>query len=312
MKKLLVSLLLFVASTAMAAWPTKDITIIVPYPPGGPADVVARIYGQNLEKALKVNVLIKNMPGPAASVAIAHMMNTENDNHTFLHAGDDFITGQYINGNKMYEQFVPVNVLGKSYPFMIFGGKDSSQEKLIAQIKAGETINVGTLNLPTLFSLWAQNIKYGSHQIKWNFVPYKGGGEISRDVMGGHLEYGVGVFPTSSAEDLVHAGRLKPLLHSGDPRFKNIPSMKELGMTVTPLAGYLVSFVRKDTSPEAIAGFTAALKYQNDHMSHDAIRSVLRYEYVDLDAKGAEQFVATELRTVEKLLKNAPIQKNVR
>ena len=53
MKKLLTTLLLFIATTAMAAWPTKEITIIVPYPAAGPGDAVARIYQRELEKNVK-------------------------------------------------------------------------------------------------------------------------------------------------------------------------------------------------------------------------------------------------------------------
>jgi tripartite-type tricarboxylate transporter receptor subunit TctC len=211
----------------------------------------------------------------------------------------------------MYEQFTAVNVLGKSYPFMIFGGPDSSQKKLLEDIKAGNTINIGTLNLPNLFSVWALTIK-SNYPIKMNLVPYKGGPDIARDVMGGHVEYGIGTFPTASTEEWINVGRLKPLLHSGDPRFKNIPSMKDLGITVTPLTGYLATFTKKDTSPEAITGMTAVLKRLNAYEARDSIRSTLRYEYLDLDVNGTERFVSSEIRTLEQVLKNVQIQKIIR
>ena len=83
-------------------------------------------------------------------------------------------------------------------------------------------------------------------------------------------------------------------------------------MTVTPVAGWLATFVRKDTSPEAISTMSAALKRINDHDARDLLRSTLRYEYPDLDAKGTENFVTNEIRLLDQILKNVPVQKIIR
>lgn len=310
MKKLLTSLLFFIASTAMA-WPTKDITLVVPYPPGGPADITARIYQKELEKILKVNVNVRNMPGPAASAGIAHIMNSENDDHTFLHVGDDFVSGQHINGTKMYDQFTPVHTLGRSPAAMLVGGPGATQEKLLAEIKAGNPINVATINFPNIFSLWTQSIS-SNPQIKFNVVPYKGTADILRDVMAGHVTYGVLTLATAGNEDLVTAGKITPVLHSGDPRYKNIPSMRDLKMTVIPVSGYIAMFARKNTSPAAVAGMSTALKRVVEVEGRDAINSVMRFQILNLDAKDTEKFVAQEIVTIDRLLENAKIPKNVR
>lgn len=311
MKKFLASLLLFFAGASMAAWPNKDITLVVPYPPGGPGDIVARIYQKELEKVLKVPVVVKNLPGPAASAGIAHIMNTENDDHTFLHVGDDFLSGQQINGSKLYTQFSSVHVLGRSPAAMLVGGPNASQEKLLKEIKEGNPVNVATINFPNLFSLWTQSIN-SNPQIKFNVVPYKGTADIIRDVMAGHVEYGVLTLATAGNEELVASGKLTPVLHSGDPRYKNIPSMKDLKMTVIPVSGYIAMFARKGTSPEAIAGMSAALKRVVDIEGRDSLNAVMRFQILNLDIKESEKFVTHEIQTIDQLLKNATIQKNIR
>lgn len=311
MKKILASLVLFIAGSAMAAWPTKDITLVVPYPPGGPGDIVARIYQKELEKVLKVNVVVKNMPGPAASAGISHIMSTDNDDHTFLHVGDDFLSGQHINGTKLYNQFSAVHVLGRSPAAMLVGGPNASQEKLLADAKAGNTINVATINFPNLFSLWTQSI-VSNPPIKFNVVPYKGTADIIRDVMAGHVEYGVLTLATAGNEDLVNSGKLTPVLHSGDARYKNIPSMRDLKMQVIPISGYIAMFARKNTSPEAIAGMSAALRRVVDVEGRDSLNTVMRFQILNLDVKESEKFANQELHTIDRLLENAKIQKNVR
>lgn len=311
MKKLLTTLMLFIASTAMAAWPTKDITLVVPYPPGGPGDIVARIYQKELEKVLKVNILVKNMPGPAASAGLAHIMNNDNDDHTFLHVGDDFLSGQHINGTKMYDQFTAVHVLGRSPAAMLVGGPNASQEKLMKDVKAGNPINVATINFPNIFSLWTQSIT-SNPQIKFNVVPYKGTADIIRDVMAGHVEYGVLTLATAGNEELVNTGKITPILHSGDTRYKNIPSMKDLKMTVIPVSGYIAMFARKGTSQEAITGMSTALRHIVDNEARESLNSVMRFQILNLNIKDSEKFVPQELNTIDRLLENAKIQKNVR
>lgn len=293
----------------MAAWPTKEITLIVPFVAGGPSDVIARAYQQGLEQTFKVPVVVKNMPGAAHTIAINHILNSENDGHTFLQVNDDFISGQYLAGTKLYENFTPVHILGKSPALMVFGGANSSQEKLLAEIKEGNTINVGTINLTGLYSLWVTSIQ-SKPQMKINLIPYKGAADILRDVLAGHLEYGVGTFSVASAEDWVNEGKIKPILHVGDARFKNIPTIKDLGMTSVSSYTWIGTFAKKGTPPEAIAEMTAALKVIAT--TSGPVKSLRGFDFVNLNSKDAEKFVASEISIIEHLSKNANLQKTVR
>jgi len=302
----LLSIFLFVFVNLAHAWPTKDITLIVPFAPGGPSDIVARAYQQELEQTFKVNVLVKYMPGPAHSIAINHILNNENDGHTFLQVNDDFISGQYLAGTRLYEQFVPVHIIGK-HPFVMFGGPGTSQEKFLADVKAGNVINVGTIGVNSLYSLWVGNIQ-NKPSLKLNLVPYKGGADIIRDVIAGHVTYGVGTLSTANADEFIKDGKLKPILHvGGDARFKNVLSINELGMTAFTANTWIGTFARKNTPPQAIEQMSLTLK----RIAPAVIKNLRQFEIVNLTSKDAEKFVASEIQMLDQLTKNANIQKTV-
>lgn len=260
MKKLLTSILFALwATVATAAWPTKPITVIVPYPAGAWGDSLARIFQPELEDQLKVPVVIKFMPGAANSVAINHVLTEDNDDHTFLQINDDFITAQYVVGTKLYEKFTPVTIWA-TYPFVIYGGPNSSTDKFKQQIQRGETVNIGNLGIGGAMHLWTANVK---STLTFNPVPYKGAAPLLVDVLGGHIEYGMGNLVTSQAQQFLEEGKIHTIMvttPNRHPLYKNVPTYRELGFKGDPLVGWLGFVARKDTSTEAIEKMSTALR----------------------------------------------------
>jgi tripartite-type tricarboxylate transporter receptor subunit TctC len=240
---------LFLTSLSHAGWPTKEITLIVPYPPGGMNDQIARIIQPDLESKLRVPVTVHNLPGAANAVAINHVMSKPNDNHTFIVSMEDFITGPLYRNNKSYMAFKSINIIG-TVPYLIFGGKSASASKFKNQIEDGYTVNIASSGINSGSELWLKNLK---SSLKFNTVPYKGAGQLLSDVIAGHSEYGV--ISITAAYPMIQNGDLIPLVQSGKSRstvFPLVPTQVELGLGGPSSTAWFSIFTRNDT-PDLIS-----------------------------------------------------------
>jgi tripartite-type tricarboxylate transporter receptor subunit TctC len=257
MKKLIAISLLMFSSMVMAAWPTKPITLILPWSAGGWGDRLTREFQRDLERDLGVPVVVKPMPGAAFVVAINNMLGEENDNHTFMFVNNDFITSQYVLGTQQYEKFTPVSIW-MSQPYFIYGGKGATVEKLKQQIANGETVSIGNIGANGSQDLWSKSLKT---TLKINSVPYKGSGPMKVDVLGGHLEYGISAL--TGEQQLIDEGRLVPLVVSSNERHrlhKNAVPFNQVGFRGNPDEIFAGWVARKDASPEAIKGMSEAIQ----------------------------------------------------
>ena len=297
MKKYIIGLMMaLLSSMACAAWPTKPITIIIPYPPGGWGDQLGRIFQPALEDALKVPVVYKFMPGAASAVAINHILAEENDDHTFMQVNDDFVIAQYVVGTKLYEKFTTSNIWA-TYPAVVYSGQQSDLKKFKQQIKQGSTVNIGNLGYNGSLHIWTAGLK---SNLTINPVPYKGSAPLLVDVLGGHVEYGVSNL--GSAYQFIEEGKLNLIMVSTPerhPYYKNVPTYRELGFKGDPYVGWQAVVARKDTSPEAIEKMGAAMRsiVQNNPKIHEqASRGIT---LVNLNVPESQKFVADAIRKIE-------------
>jgi tripartite-type tricarboxylate transporter receptor subunit TctC len=137
--KAVVGTLLGIISTAVLAWPTQPITIVVPYPPGGVNDQIARFMQSDLESILKVPVQIENKPGSANAVAMNYVLNKPDNNHTFIVSMDDFIVGPLYKDSKLYQEFKAVNVVG-TVPYLLYSGSNGTLANFKKQITADSAL----------------------------------------------------------------------------------------------------------------------------------------------------------------------------
>ena len=252
MKKLITLVLTLIATTAFA-WPTQDITLVVPYPPGGVNDQIARFIQPDLESILRVRVQVLNLPGAANSVAINHVMSKPNDDHTFIVSMDDFIVGPLYQNNTAYNNFKAVNVVG-TVPYLLVGGPNASVAKLKQQIQNKTTVNIGNNGVNGGAHLWITNLK---SPLVVNSIFYKGSAPALTDVMAGHTEYGVSSIAASYK--FVESGKLMPIMQSGQHRsttYPKVPTQHELRFRGPDALTWFAIFTRKDTSNVAINKFS--------------------------------------------------------
>ena len=258
MKKIIFFILtLLLTSLGHAAWPTKEIILIVPYPPGGMNDQIARIIQPDLESVLRVSVTVQNLPGAANAVAINHVLSKPNDNHMFIVSMDDFITGPLYQNSKSYTAFKSINIVG-TVPYLKFGGRSATASKLAKQIEHGQIVNIGSNGVNSGSELWLKDLK---SSLKFNTIPYKGGSQLLSDVMAGHSEYGV--ISITAAYPMIQNGNLIPLVQSGKNRsaaFPGVPTQAELGLSGSPAMAWFGIFTRNDTHGSASEKFSDTVR----------------------------------------------------
>lgn len=245
MKKILFVLAsFFIASIAQANWPTKPVTILIPFPPGGPADGIIRNLQPDLEKELGVPVVVLNMAGANAGVAASHILSKKNDNHTFLFSELEFVIGQVYSGTYMYKDFTPVSTI-LTTPFILYSNSSSPnlQERFRAQMKNKSVVNLGYIGASVA---WLDQL---SSPLVMNMVPYKGGAALYRDVLGGHVEYGI-----SGAGGTWHRiyvdKTFKPVMISfakRHPSFPDVPTAIELGFGGPAVDEWFTFWAQKNT-----------------------------------------------------------------
>lgn len=282
------------------AWPTKDITIIVPYGPGGASDFLARNYRTDLERMFNVRVEIKYLPGASTMVAVNHMLSTDNDNHTFMVTADDFVTGTWANGNKLYEKFTPVVILG-SLPYVVFGGINSESDRFKQQVKQGQLVNIANLGVNSATDLWMLNLK---SSLKINTIPYKSSSSLLTDIMGGHVEYAAMSLYTVNTQ--LSDKKIVPIMISTDTRsshLPNTPSFRELGFQGESWTAWWGVVVRRDTSPDAVTAMNLALReiISKNFKIQDMSKQGLRI--LNLSQKESEKYLEAELFKIQKIPK---------
>jgi tripartite-type tricarboxylate transporter receptor subunit TctC len=232
-----IALLAAAGLAAAQAWPTKPIKVIVPYPPGGTSDILARALGPGMQAALGQPWIVENKPGATGNVGADFVAKSPPDGHTILLAdiGSLAIAPSVVTSLPFdpVKDFAPVVMVAYSPHLLVVhpsvGVKDVKE--LIAQAKAKpDALNFavsGTGGANHLAGIdFAQRAG-----IKWTYIPYKGGSQALTDMVGGQAQV---MFNGALATyPFVKDGKLKALAVSSAKRFPtmpDIPTVAEAGM----------------------------------------------------------------------------------
>jgi len=214
-------------------WPTKPIHLIVPFAPGGAADVWARILGEHLQTALKQSVVIENRGGAGGTVGSAQVARAEPDGYTLLMGGlASQVVAPAINANPGYDalaDFTYVAYIGG--PPIALVVKPSSEFKslddVIGAAKAGKLSGYASSGVGTLGHLVMEYLakRQGLHL---NHIPYNTA--AFADIIAGRVP--VGAFTWSAVLGQARGGTLRPIAITTETRlaeFPDLPTFKELG-----------------------------------------------------------------------------------
>src|SRR5688572_19382595 len=234
-RSLIASMLLAGAFAALPAaaqgnWPTgKAITYVVPFPPGGNTDTLARLIAQPLGAALGTPVVIDNKPGAGGSVGSALAARTNPDGYTIL---GGTISSHSINVS-LYAKldydpvtsFAPVAMLGSGPLVLVVPA--SSPYKTLNDVLAGSKAKAGGLSSAspgngTSPHMALELLAYQSG-VKFTHVPYKGSGPAVQDVIGGQVDM---MFDTTLiVGPHIQSGKLRPIAVSSSRRLESLPDV---------------------------------------------------------------------------------------
>jgi tripartite-type tricarboxylate transporter receptor subunit TctC len=264
----LIATMLGLGWTGLAAaqsYPTRPITMIVPFPAGGATDTLARFLSEQMRGILGQPVIIENIAGAAGSIGVGRAVRSPADGYT-LSIGTStthmLTGGLYALQFDLLKDLEPVIQIG-SEPLLIVGKKSLPADDLkglIAWLKANpDKASVGIAGVGATGHLTGISFQRETGT-KFQFVPYRGNAPAMQDLLAEQIDFMIE--PSSNFKSLVGAGSVKPFAITGRTRLPSspdIPTADEAG-----LPGFFASlwyglWVPRDTPKEIIAKLNATL-----------------------------------------------------
>jgi len=253
------------AAQAQDAWPSRTITLVVSYPAGGAADMLARLVAPKLAATLGQSVVIENKPGGAGQIGAAFVARSKPDGYTVLVDGGGYAINPVLFPKLPYDTakaFTPVGILGV-FPLVLVTTPDF-QAKSVAELVALSKAQPGSVSYASPGTGSTQHLATEQFlqqtKIKMVHVPYKGGSPAMADVMGGHVP--VYVANIGSGLSSIQAGKLRPLATMAakrSPSLPEVPTMAEAGVPNAEAYEWNGMFLPSGVSPAIASKLTAAL-----------------------------------------------------
>lgn len=225
----------FAGAPAWGAYPEKPVRLIVPSPPGGGNDILARIAGQRLTEAWGKQVLIDNRPGAGGAIAFDMAARAEPNGYTLLLGSTNFTVLPDITkvNYDPIKDFVPVSLMAKSMNILLVHPSvpAKSAKELIALAKA----NAGKLNYGTSIAAsvhLAAELFKASAGVNITLVPYKGMGPALLDLIAGNVD--VAFANPAASYSYVQSGRLRALAVTGERRSPMLPDVPTVAEAAIP------------------------------------------------------------------------------
>lgn len=258
---------LAVIPAAQAAFPEKPIVLIVPFAPGGPTDIIARVTAESMSKDLGQPIVVENAPGAGGTVGNARAARAAGDGYTLL-VGN---VGTLAASTTLYKKlsynvltdFIALGAIGDA-PQVVSARKDlalSGLDQFAAYAKQhAATMNFGAAGAGSGSFLGGVllNAKLG---VKVNVVNYRGAGQALNDVMAGHIDYLVDSTTTSAG--YIKSGMVRGVAVLRPTRIKALPDVPAAGESGFPDLHYDIwnmMLVPKGTPAPIVARLNEALR----------------------------------------------------
>jgi tripartite-type tricarboxylate transporter receptor subunit TctC len=312
---LLCSLACWVAALATPCfaqedYPSRPITMVVPFPPGGVADAVGRPVAEAMGRYLKQSVVVENKGGAGGGIGMAQVAKSKPDGYTVLMALSSLVVlpeaDKVLKRAPMFQldQLKPIArfsadptvlVVRTESPWRTYAEFMAYVKANPAKVSFGSSGNYGTMHVP-MEQLKAATTSYMLH------VPYTGAGPAVMALLAGQIE-ALSTGPASVAQQ-IKAGKLRALAHWGDGRLAalpDVPSLKELGVPIV-YAQWSGLFVPANTPPAMVEKIRQAAKFAATDARANQAMAAAGTSFMFQDMNEFERYVQTDAKDMAALV----------
>jgi len=264
----LAGLLVFVACAGQASadeYPSRRITFVVGFAPGGVADTMARLVAHGLEPLLKQSVVVENRPGAGGNVAASVVAKAPADGYTVLLTTTALAINLTLHKHNPFAEsdFKTVAITASSPEAIVANPKNPAKNlaELVKNAK-GKTINFGSAGVGSGSHVEAEYFFKKIAKISAVHIPYQGGAPAINALMGNQIDVMATTLGGAAAAQ-INAGKLKGLGIAAAKRAAvtpNVPTYEEQGFPAFHAASWVGMFVPAKTDPAAIAKLNAAVE----------------------------------------------------
>jgi tripartite-type tricarboxylate transporter receptor subunit TctC len=296
----LVMMLAGLGDAGAQVYPNRPITVVVPFPAGGPTDAIIRILGERMRQSLGQPLVVEYVSGASGTLGVGRVARAAPDGYTVLigHLGSNVVVpALYSLSFDVLKDFAPVALL-PSNPFLLvtrnpIPAKDLKE--LVAWLKANQDkVSAGTPganSLPHVTGIYFRNLT-GTH---FPFVPYRGAAPAMQDLIAGQIDL---VFDqVQSSLPYIRDGRIKAFaVTAADrvPSLPEVPTVDEAGLPGLHVLLWYGLWLPAGTPPEIVAKLNAAVVYAQ---ADPAVRQ--RFAEMELQIPAREQQTPQALRALQ-------------
>jgi tripartite-type tricarboxylate transporter receptor subunit TctC len=288
---------LAVVSRARAStYPSRQVTLTVPYAAGGTADILARLIAQSLQESLSQPFVIENKGGASGMIGAAAVAHAPSDGYSLLFtAGGPITIGPNLFKNPSYDSsasFTPIAFVGQVPSFLVVSASNPARTlpELIAAARAHPgTLKFASPGVGTSVHLMAELFRLDC-EIEVIHVPYRGGGPAMNDLLGGQVDYMIENVPQLLPQVL--AGTLRALAVTSSTRLPSapdVPTFTEAGIQGLQVGTWFGLLGPRDLPADVADGLVKGLL---QGLQGPAIKQHLRELEVQIDFRAGGDFAA--------------------
>lgn len=312
------ALLATVSAPAHAeGYPERSISWVVPFPPGGAMDAIARVLGESMSQDLGQSIVVENKPGAGGNIGASYVAKAKPDGYTIMIVANGMAVNPAMYKKLSYDpisDFTPISLLAAVPNILVTQASRSdvnSVQDVISQARAEPgKYSYASAGVGTSIHLAGALFTY-LEKLDMLHVPYKGSGPAVSDLISGQVDY---MFDSiTSAKPYIDAGRLKALGITTTTRsssLPDLPTLAESGVEGYELTPWFATFAPAGTSPEIIEKLNTSMLKAMESEKVKKIFGTIGAEQIGSTPEALQVYLSDETRKWKKIIAETGISAN--